>query len=67
MWLYLTGHRLGDLRREVRTYGRSADSVFPSGNYLGAAGGQIGTEVNFPITVDEQNNPKAPQCTDRNP
>ena len=30
-WLYLTGHRLGDLRRLVRQYSRTADAVFPGG------------------------------------
>jgi len=29
-WMYLTGRRLGDLRRLVRNYGRSAASVFPA-------------------------------------
>ena len=67
MWMYLTGHRLGDLRRLIKQYSRTAASVFPSGPYQGAAGGVIGADVNFPITVDEQNNDKAPQCTDRNP
>lgn len=66
-WLYLSGHRLGDLRRLVRQYGRSANSVFPSGPYQGAAGGVVGPDVNFPITVDEQNNPNAgATCLDRN-
>ena len=67
LWLFLTGHRLGDLRREIKFYGRTAASVFPSGTYLGAAGGNIGTDVNFPVPIDEQNNPSAPKCTDRNP
>jgi len=67
MWLFLTGHRLGDLRRMIKFYSRTANSVFPSGTYLGAAGGQIGTDVNFPVPIDEQNNPSAPKCTDRNP
>lgn len=65
-WMFLTGHRLGDMRRLVWQYGRNSESVFPTGAYQGAAGGVIGTDVNFPITVDEQNNPKAPGCTDRN-
>lgn len=66
-WMYLTGHRLGDMRRLVRQYGRSVNSVFPSGPYQGAAGGVIGSDVNFPITVDEQNNPVAGDaCLDRN-
>ena len=69
LWMYLTGHRLGDLRRLVKFYNRTADSVFPAGNYLGAAGGQLGPDVNFPITIDEQNNTSSPPnlCTDRNP
>jgi hypothetical protein len=66
-WLFLTGHRLGDLRRLVRPpYGRGAESVFPTGPYQGAAGGSMGTDVNFPITLDELNNPRAPRCADRN-
>ena len=67
LWMYLTGHRLGDMRRLIKYYGRSADSVFPSGDYLGAAGGKIGHDVNFPVPIDEQNNPDSPKCTDRNP
>ena len=64
-WLYATGHRLGDMRRLIRVYGRDSESVFPTGPYQGAAGGAIGTDVNFLITIDEQNNPEAPHCTDR--
>ena len=68
LWMYLTGHRLGDLRRLVRNYGRAIDSVFPNGSYLGAAGGSLGPDVNFPITIDEQNNTTSPNgCTDRLP
>lgn len=68
LWMYLTGHRLGDLRRLVRFYSRTANSVFPSGSYLGAAGGPLGPDVNFPITIDEQNNTSSPNgCTDRSP
>ena len=32
-WMYLTGHRLGDMRRLVRQYGRATESVFPTGIY----------------------------------
>jgi hypothetical protein len=53
-WLYTTGHRLGDMRRLIRQYGRSADSVFPSGAYH--KGGVYGEDVNFPIPFDEANN-----------
>jgi hypothetical protein len=66
-WMYLTGHRLGDLRRLVKFYSRSAESVFPTGTYEFAAGGTRGTDVNFPVTIDEQNNASAQRCTDRNP
>ncbi|MDB4876602.1 MAG: rane or secreted protein [Gemmatimonadetes bacterium] len=64
-WMFLTGHRLGDMRRLVWQYGRDAETVFPTGTYQGAAGGLIGKDTNFPITVDENNNPKASACTDR--
>lgn len=33
LWLYLTGTRLGDYRRLVRHYGRSAYNVYPAGSY----------------------------------
>jgi hypothetical protein len=54
-WLYLTSHRLGDLRRLIRQYGRAANTVFPSGAYF--KGGQYGTDVNSPVPQQEQNNP----------
>jgi starch-binding outer membrane protein, SusD/RagB family len=66
-WMYLTGHRLGDLRRLIKYYGRSAESVFPTGTYEFAAGGTRSNDVNFPVTIDEQNNPAAQRCIDRNP
>lgn len=53
-WLYTTGHRLGDMRRLIRQYGRTASSVFPSGAYH--KGGTYGPDVNFPIPFDEANN-----------
>ncbi len=67
-WLYLTGHRLGDLRRLVRQYGRAANTVFPTGNLPAPLAGVYGNDVNLPIPFDEKNNPKAPGgCIDRNP
>jgi hypothetical protein len=64
-WLFLTGHRLGDLRRLVRQYGRPADTVFPSGLYF--KGGQTyGPGVNLPLPAAETNNPKVQGCLDRN-
>ncbi len=65
-WLWLTAHRLSDLRRLIRQYGRSTESVFPTGNYF-KQGLVYATDVNFPVPIDEQNNPNFQQCTDRNP
>lgn len=62
--LFLEGHRLSDLRRLVRQYGRSAESVFPSGQYF--RGGVYGEDVNFPIPFEEINNPEFDSCIDRN-
>lgn len=38
MWLYLTGTRLGDMRRLVRQYQREAYQVYPSGAYMQSNG-----------------------------
>lgn len=54
-WLFLTGTRLGDLRRLVRDYGRAAEEVYPSGTYV--QGGNHGVDVVFEIDFDETNNP----------
>lgn len=67
-WLFLTGHRLGDMRRLVRQYGRGAGSVFPTGAYPAAkGGGAYGVDVNLPVPFDETNNPRFTACIDRNP
>ncbi len=72
-WLYLSSHRLGDLRRLVRQYGRTANAVFPGGGgqtYIingNNKGGVFGNEVNLPIPFDETNNPNFTGCIDRNP
>jgi hypothetical protein len=63
--LWLTSHRLGDLRREIRQYGVTQDQVFPTGPY--PKGGVYGADVNFPIPVDAQFNPTGLACLDRNP
>jgi hypothetical protein len=64
-WLYLTGHRLGDLRRMVRVYGLPQDQVFPTGQTIN--GSSYGSDVNFPIPLQEQNNPQFGNgsCIDR--
>lgn len=65
-WLYLTSHRLGDMRRLTRPttaaaggvtgYGRPIESVYPTGAYHKA--GNYGTDVSSPIPQAEDNNPK---------
>ena len=66
-WLWLTAHRLGDLRRLIRQYGRVADTVFPSGPYFKVNFADYGTDVNFPIPITEKQNPNFTACLDRNP
>jgi hypothetical protein len=69
-WLFATGHRLGDMRRLVRQYGRDPETVFPTGEYF--KGSNYGTDVNLPLPRRETNNPNVPQdpgsggCLDRN-
>lgn len=59
--LFLTSHRLGDLRRLIWQYGRSAGAVFPIGAYeptnTSKAGTNFGTDLNLPIPQEESNNP----------
>ena len=64
--LFLTGHRLGDLRRLVRQYGRTAAQTYPTGAYH-KDGLQLGTDAQFIIPLAEKNNPKFTGCLDRNP
>jgi hypothetical protein len=61
-WLYMTGHRQGDLRRLVRQYQRPQNLVYPSG---AIAGGSYGTSVNAPVPVDERTNPLFHGCFNR--
>jgi hypothetical protein len=55
MWTFTRGHRLGDLRRLVRFYGRNVNDVYPRGVHY--RGGNYGTDVNLPVPQQEQNNP----------
>ena len=66
-WLFLTGHRLGDMRRLIRQYGRTAATVFPVGNMRYRPGNTYGNDVNLVIPFIERNNPKFNGCLDRNP
>ncbi len=62
-WMFATGHRLGDMRRLIRQYGRTAETVFPSGTYT--KGGSYGDDVNLPIPQEEGNNPNSVGCLNR--
>lgn len=67
-WLWLTAHRLGDLRRLVRQYGRPANTVFPVGPYFKSNFPVYGPDVNIPVPVtEEKNNPNFTACLDRLP
>jgi hypothetical protein len=64
-WMYLTAHRLGDMRRLVRQYTRGRETVYPTGAYF--KGGVYGTDAVMIPSQAEQNNPDYPGCTDKNP
>lgn len=64
-WLFLTGHRQGDLRRLIRQYERRQDQVYPVGRYLAPGAGQYGTDVTAPIPSQEYVNPLFHGCLSR--
>lgn len=71
-WFFGTGHRMGDLRRMIKQYGRGSETVFPTGDF--GKGGSYGPDINVPISIEELNNPKFAAvmdqnntCLDRNP
>jgi hypothetical protein len=66
-WLWLTGHRLGDMRRLIRQYGRTAATVFPVGTLALRPSDTYGTDVNFIVPFPERNNPQFTGCLNRNP
>lgn len=64
--LFSTGHRVGDMRRLIKYYGRNAESVFPTGAWHKS--GSYSSDVNFPVPQAEENNPNVTPgktCTDR--
>jgi hypothetical protein len=66
MWLFLTGHRQGDLRRLVRQYHRRQDDVYPTGGYPAGPLGNYGVFVNLPAPQTEAlNNPSFHGCINR--
>src|SRR6266700_3011542 len=62
-WMFATGHRLGDMRRLMRQYGRTEAQVYPIGPWF--KGGNYGDAIQMPVPFDEQNNPNFVSCTDR--
>ena len=65
-WLYLTGHRQGDLRRLIRHYGRSQQEIYPVGLYPAAGGISYGSDVTAPIPATERvSNPHFTGCLSR--
>jgi len=66
-WLWLSAHRLSDMRRLLRQYGRLENTVFPTGAYFKQNLQYDGTDVNLPVPFDEENNPNFTQCTSRAP
>lgn len=66
-WLFLTGHRLPDLRRLVRLYSRDQSEVFPVGIYHYGASvyGEYQSHISLPIPRAERINPHFQGCTNR--
>ncbi len=58
-WMFLTGHRLGDLRRLVRQYGRAKESVYPTGAYH-KQGLTRGVQATLRVPQPEVNNSNYP-------
>jgi hypothetical protein len=65
-WTFSRGQRLGDLRRLIRQYGRTQDHVFPTGTFFKNGNPPYGSDVNFPVTTNENPNPNFHGCLDRN-
>jgi hypothetical protein len=59
-WLFLTGHRQGDMLRLISQYGMATESVFPTGLYEGGPN-QYGTAVVYQ-PFNEQQNPNYHGC-----
>lgn len=80
MWLYLTGHREGDLRRMAHVYNRDPSTLWPKGLISDPAfpplwsvpgtddGTPYGSDMMFGPDVNEHlNNPLYAGCYDANP
>ncbi|MBU6367089.1 MAG: hypothetical protein KJT01_12835 [Gemmatimonadetes bacterium] len=64
--MFGTSHRVGDLRRLTRQYGRGRETVWPTGAYH-KDNLNRGTDANIIVPISEKNNPKFTGCIDRNP
>ncbi|HEY4305098.1 MAG TPA: hypothetical protein VGM82_11555 [Gemmatimonadaceae bacterium] len=65
-WTFGRGQRLGDLRREIRVYAKTAAQVFPGeGGINPRKNANYGSDVNLPVPQAERNNSKFTGCTDR--
>jgi hypothetical protein len=62
-WLFLTAHRHGDLRRLVHQYGRSVETVFPTGQWR--QGISYGSSVSLAPSAAERTNPHYRGCLNR--
>lgn len=56
-WLYLTGHRLGDMRRMIHQYARPDSTVFPWGTHLFGVPFGKATSIPFVLAAAAQYNP----------
>lgn len=65
-WTFGRGQRLGDLRREIRVYSKTAAQVFPGeGGINPRKNANYGPDVNLPVPQAERNNSKFGGCSDR--
>jgi hypothetical protein len=69
-WLFLTGHRQGDLRRLLREYGsypkfNDQSLVYPAGEYTASGTGVYGSDVVVPIPLAEYTNSLFHGCINR--
>jgi hypothetical protein len=65
-WTFGRGERLGDLRREIRVYGKTAAQVFPGeGGVNPRTNSAYGPDVNLPVPQAERNNSNFTGCFDR--
>src|SRR5256885_4647628 len=66
-WTFGRGQRLGDLRREIRVYNKTAAQVFPGeGGTNPRKNAAYGKDVNLPVPQAERNNLHFGGCTGPN-